>query len=95
MDTDIKLDLGHVLLLVALVVFVLFVANGCSLSCGNSENLDVPKFVAKECHCKSCAEACYERALNGELDGCNEQDPNYDQCNNSYRTCLLGGCGVA
>lgn len=92
---DINLDMGHLLLLTVLVVAVVFVANSCRLTCGSSENLVVPKLQEKVCRCKSCAETCYERALNGSLPGCDNINGNYDQCNDSYRKCLLFGCSVA
>lgn len=59
------------------------------------ENLVVPRVNQVKCKCPGCAEACYQRALNGELPGCGEHDMNYDQCNYNYRMCMLTGCGIA
>jgi hypothetical protein len=96
LNKEITIDMGHLLLLAVVVVGVLFVANRCRLECsGMHENLDVPKLHQNICRCPSCSETCYQRALNGELPGCSDSNPNYDQCNDSYRKCLLFGCNVA
>ena len=97
LNKDITIDMGHLLLLAAIVAGILFVSNRCRLECGGSqENLDVPRLDRNLCKCPSCAETCYQRALNGQLPGCGGcNGTNYDQCNDSYRRCLLSGCGVA
>ena len=105
-----KLDVAHLILLAVIVVGVLFVTNSCSLQCSSAnskqEGLGIvtkgcqsgtvlPKACENKCNCQSCADACYQRALRGELAGCGGPNPNYDQCNSEYRKCLLHGCGVA
>lgn len=96
LNKEINVDIGHLLLLAVVVGIVLFVSNRCRLECGSrSENLDVPRIHQNLCRCPSCAETCYQRAVTGVLPGCSNTDGNFDQCNNSYRKCLLFGCGVA
>lgn len=110
LNQDIKLDMAHLVLLAVIVVGVLFVTRGCRLECSVvdpiKESLSVvgsscgsgtvlPRACQNGCRCADCAEACYQRALNGELPGCGGPNPNYDQCNNEYRKCLLHGCDVA
>lgn len=104
LNKEIRIDVGHLLLLAVVVLGVLFVANRCRLTCGLSsplenlgvENLMIPKIHQNICRCPDCAETCYQRALNGQLPGCGGcNGTNYDQCNDSYRRCLLSGCAVA
>lgn len=104
---DIKVDLSHLVLLAVIVMGVLFLTRKCSLQCGgNQEGLRIgndscgggmvlPKACEAPCKCASCSEACYQRALSGQLPGCGGPNPNYDQCNLEYRKCLLFGCDVA
>ena len=107
-NQDIKLDLSHLVLLALIVIGVLFVTRRCRLECGVAsfkEGLGVggscgggtvlPKACEAPCKCASCSEACYQRALSGQLPGCGGRNPNYDQCNLEYRKCLLFGCDVA
>ncbi len=108
-DQEISFDMGHLLLLIALVGFIFFVANRCKLSCNGKEGLDVqggcPAGVNvqpvhwKSCRCPSCEEAVLQKAQNGELYGCNPNNPyvpySKEECNYQYRKASLHGCGVA
>jgi hypothetical protein len=85
-----KYNIGSLLLLLALVVLIVVALKS------RSEDLQVPKVNVTPCKCQSCQDECYQRALNGQLPGCGGcNGTNYDQCNDSYRKCLLHGCGIA
>jgi hypothetical protein len=88
LNKELNLDVSHLILFIILIAVVLYVVKS------SSENLEVPQANFIPCKCPSCADACYQRALNGQLPGCGGE-LNYDQCNNSYRKCLLFGCDVA
>lgn len=83
-----KADLKTILCCVAVLVLVLIIYN-CV------ENFQVAKVVPLPCKCVSCQDACYNRALTGELYGCDSKNLNPDECEYSYRMCLLTGCGIA
>ena len=99
LNQEISFDMGHLLLLLALVGFLFFVAFRCRINCGGSENLEVQKVHWKSCRCPSCLEAVYEKAMNGELYGCDPNNPfvpySPEECNYQYRKAALHGCGVA
>jgi len=102
LDQEISFDIGHLVLLVALIGFIFFVANKCKLACGgkgDKENLEVQKVHWKSCRCPDCTQACYQKAKNGELYGCNPNNPyvpySPEECEYQYRKCTLHGCGVA
>ena len=109
MDQEISFDMGHMLLLLALVGFVFFVANRCKLACGNgteglqvggcTAGVNVQPVTATKCRCPDCAATALQQARDGQLYGCNPNNPyvpfSKEECNNQYRKALLHGCGVA
>ena len=109
LDQEISFDMGHMLLLLAIVGFVFFVASRCKLSCGGQEGLkvqggckagvNVQPIGWKSCRCQSCEDAALAKAQNGELYGCNPNNPyvpySKEECNYQYRKAMLHGCGVA
>lgn len=104
-DEEISFDTGHLILLLALVGFLLFVSLRCSIKCGGEEGLNVslPNGVQPmnpiPCHCSACAAAVLEKAQNGELYGCNPNNPyvpySKEECNYQYHKNMLHGCGIA
>lgn len=92
LDQEITFDIGHLLLLVALVAFILYIAR-------RNEGLDVRKIHYKSCRCPTCAEVAYQQAKDGQLYGCNPKNPyvpySPEECNYSYRKTMLHGCGIA
>jgi hypothetical protein len=105
-EQEITFDMGHLVLLLALIGFIFFVASRCKLSCGNSkEGLDVPESDGlqmvrpPECKCPSCNEAAFQKAKDGYLYGCDPNNPiapySKEECNYQYRKAALHGCGVA
>lgn len=108
LDQEISFDIGHLVLLIALVGFIIFVTSRCRLSCGGQEGLavggsctggvNVDPVSWKSCRCKSCEEAVLEKARKGYLYGCNPNDPlvpySKEECNYQYRQASLIGCGV-
>lgn len=104
-DQEINFDIGHFVLLFALVGFVFFVANRCKITCNSSEGLDVTGGVNvnpvhwKSCRCPSCETAALHMAQNGQLYGCDPSNPyvpfSKEECNYQYRKASLHGCGVA
>ena len=99
LDQEISFDIGHLLLLLALVGFIFFVTNRCKLTCNNSEGLNIQPVHWKSCRCPSCVETAYQQAQSGQLYGCDPNNPfvpfSDEECNNSYRKTALHGCGVA
>ena len=99
LNEEITFDMGHLLLLLALVAFILITTNKCKLSCGSTESLDVPPVHWKSCRCPGCEQVALEQAQNGYLYGCDPNNPfvpySKELCDNSYRKTLLHGCGVA
>lgn len=107
LDQEITFDMGHLVLLFALVGFIFFVAKRCKLTCnGGSEGLtvgaagvDVQPVHWKSCRCASCNATALEQARNGDLYGCNPNNPyvpfSKEECNYQYRKAALHGCGVA
>jgi len=109
LEQEISFDMGHLLLLIALVAFIFFVANRCKLSCNGKEGLDVqggcPAGVNvqpvhwKSCRCPSCEADALYKAQHGYLYGCNPNNPyvpySKEECNYQYRKAALHGCGVA
>jgi len=108
LDNEIHFDAGHLLLLVALVLFVLFVVYRCRLKAeglrvaGDAVSpaaLSIQKVHYQQCRCPSCVEAVYQKALSGDLYGCNASNPyipySKEECNYQYRKNALHGCGVA
>lgn len=89
-DQVLNVDIGHVILMVAIVGIILFYKR--------KEGLDVSRVNIKPCHSESCLDACYRKAQNGELYGCGSPDGyvpfSPDECNLQYRKCVLHGCGV-
>ena len=88
LDQEISFDMGHLILLIALVGFIFFVANRCRLSCGgNVEGLatedggncpagiNVGKVHWKSCRCPACVADCGNKANTGQLYGCNPNNP--------------------
>jgi len=98
-NEEINFDMGHLILLIALVLFVFFVAMRCKLSCGDNEGLEIPRVHWKQCRCPTCEEAVYNKAVSGELYGCDPNNPlipySQEECYNQYRKGVLHGCGVA
>jgi hypothetical protein len=94
LQTEINLDIGHVLILAALIGLVVFLA--CKY---RSEGLNVPQVVQRSCHCKSCQDVAYEKLRNNEYYGCRKDNPlepySEEQCYLEYRKALLTGCNVA
>ena len=100
LDQEITFDMGHLVLLAGLVIFIIFVASRCSLSCGkNNEQLQIQPVKWKSCRCPDCAKVAYQKAVNGELYGCDPNNPfvpyGQEECNYQYRQTALNGCGVA
>ncbi len=107
-DQEITFDMGHLLLLFALVGFIFFVTNRCKLACNDKEGLavgnspagvDVQPIHWKSCRCPSCEATALEQARTGQLYGCNPSNPyvpySKEECNYQYRKASLHGCGVA
>ena len=103
LDQEISFDIGHLVLLLALVGFIFFVAKRCKLSCGGNEGLnvkgvDVQPTHWKPCRCASCEEAVLQKARDGYLYGCDPNNPyipySKEECNYQYRKNSLHGCGV-
>lgn len=95
-NRNVNFDIGHLFLLAALVFLVFF---GCKFICRGSEGLDVQKVHWKSCRCPTCAEVAYKQAQDGQLYGCNPNNPyvpySPEECNYSYRKAMLHGCGIA
>ena len=99
-STQLSIDAGHIVLAVVLIVVIVMVCKKCSFSCGGgSEGLNVHPVKAPSCRCPKCAQAVLKQAHNGQLYGCDPNNPfvpfGGDICNTSYRKALLHGCGVA
>lgn len=99
LNQEITFDMGHMILLLALVVFVFFVSSKCKLSCNGSENLDVAPVHYKSCRCPGCAQTALQRARDGDMYGCDPNNPfvpfSGDECVNQYHKTMLHGCGIA
>lgn len=94
-NQDITFDAGHFILLAALVLFIFFMFKKCS----GSENLTIQRVHNTQCNCQSCLDAAYSKAMNGQLYGCDPNNPfvpySEEECNYSYRKEALHGCNVA
>jgi hypothetical protein len=99
LEQEISFDMGHLLLLIALVLFVFFVASRCKLTCNGNENLEIQRVHWKSCRCPACEPAVYNKAMTGELYGCDPNNPyvpySEEECNYQYRKNALHGCGIA
>ena len=106
LDQEINFDMGHLVLLIALVGFIFFVSKRCKMTCDGKEGLcvaesgvDVAPVHWKSCRCPSCESAALDMARNGYLYGCNPNNPyvpyGKEECNYQYRKASLHGCGVA
>ena len=99
LDQEINFDMGHMLLLLALIGFIFFVSKQCRISCNGKEGMDVRPVHWKSCRCPSCMNVAYQQAKDGQLYGCDPNNPyvpySPEECNYSYRKTALHGCGVA
>lgn len=104
LDEEITFDIGHLVLLLALIGFIVFVSSRCSFSCSSTEGLnvsgvDVQPVHYKSCRCPDCLQVALEQARSGQLFGCNPNNPyvpySKEECNYQYRKAALHGCGVA
>lgn len=97
LNQEIKFDVGHMILLLALIVFVFFVSYKCKLF--GPENLDVDPVHYKSCRCQKCAQVALQRARDGDMYGCDPNNPfvpfGGDECNYQYHKTMLHGCGIA
>lgn len=89
---EIQIDAGHIVLLIGLCILVGIVIYK------SVENFEGPIVKIKPCHNQACVDAVYQKAVNGELYGC---DPNSkftphspEECYYQYRKELLHGCNV-
>jgi len=103
LDTEITFDIGHLILIVALVVFALYALRRC-----NDENLVSPSDIAnlvdvnpvkyRPCKCEDCGAAVMQKAQSGNLYGCNPNNPyvpfSKEECNFQYMKNMLHGCRV-
>jgi hypothetical protein len=107
LQQEINFDLGHIILILALVFFVIFVSQKCKLSCSYSDkegltispDLDIQPVYWKPCRCENCNLAALDKAKNGYLYGCDPNNPiapfSREECNYQYRKAALHGCDIA
>lgn len=93
LDQEITFDIGHLILLLVLVGFVLFVVQRYR------EGLEIQKVHIRECRCQDCLDVALHQAQTGQLYGCDPNNPyvpySPEECEYSYRKAALHGCGVA
>ena len=87
--------MGHLILIFALIAFILFMTQKCSLSClSSNENL----CVEGGCVDKNCPLKYKKQENNGLLYGCDPTNPYLpfggDECNYQYKQNSLIGCGI-
>jgi hypothetical protein len=107
LDQEINFDVGHLVLLLALIGFLLFVMMRCKAdenlkvgeTAGCPAGVNVQPVHWKSCRCPDCETVALQQARNGELYGCNPNNPyvpySKEECDYQYRKALLHGCNVA
>lgn len=99
LDEEIEFDVGHLILLGALILFVVFISKRCKEGMTGKSINGVQPIHWKSCRCPSCAAVALQQAEDGYLYGCNPNNPyvpySKEECNNSYRKTMLHGCGIA
>jgi hypothetical protein len=102
LDQEISFDIGHLVLLLALVGFIFLVVRRCKsegLIVAGKGGIEIQPVNWKSCRCPSCEEAALDMARKGQLYGCDPNNPfvpfSNEECNYQYRKAALHGCGVA
>ena len=104
LEQEISFDMGHAILLLALVGFIYYIVTRCKINGKEGMHghplggVNVEPVHPKVCHCPDCAKVALEQAQSGQLYGCNPNNPyvpySPEECNLQYRKTLLHGCGV-
>lgn len=93
LNQEITFDVGHLVLLLAFIALLLYVAQRYR------EKFEVQAVQIQPCRCQSCLDAVQQQAQSGQLYGCDASNPyipfSPEECNYSYRKAALHGCGVA
>ena len=105
LDREISFDTGHLLLLLALIGFILYLvyrqksAEGLKVNGVEVGDNGIQPIHWKSCRCSDCGDAVLKKAENGYLYGCDPKNPfvpySKEECNYQYRKAMLHGCGVA